>query len=183
MWYNWQWINPSLSPAQERRKHMKQLVRLRIRPSRDGCSFKYYIDYFDENGKRRQISLGHADRKKAENKRAQKERELRMGIVEPCRLRLRKLLAEYLEQTRTQIEPSTADSAAYRMRDMINAVGNKYADEISYRDCEKFQQYCTDKGLSPASVNTHIKMVKRIFSLAVKRGQLDKKPFDGLPLL
>lgn len=162
---------------------MKQLVMLRTRPSRNGSSFKYYIDYVDQNGKRRQPSLGHADSKKAERQRSQKERELRMGIVEPSRLRLDKLLADYLEQTRTQIETSTADSAAYRMTDMITAIGNKYADEISYRDCEKFQQYCSDKGLSPASVNTHIKMVKRIFSLAVKRGQLDKNPFDGLPLL
>jgi integrase len=32
-------------------------------------------------------------------------------------------------------------------------------------------------------VNTHIKMVRRIFSLAVKRGQLEKNPFDGIPLI
>ncbi len=161
----------------------KKLVKVRTRPSRDGSSFTYLIDYIDENDTRRQISLGHADRKKAEKQRAQKERELRMGIVESVRLRLRKLLADYLEQTRTQIEPSTADSAAYRMRDMISAIGNKYADEVTYRDCERFQQHCTDKGLSPASVNTHIKMVRRIFSLAVKREQLERNPFDGLPLL
>ena len=45
---------------------VKKLVRLRKRPSRNGRSFTYLIDYLDENGKRRQISLGHADRKKAE---------------------------------------------------------------------------------------------------------------------
>lgn len=162
---------------------MKQLVGLRIKPSRDGSSFKYFIDYVDENGKRRRISLGHADRRKAEQQKLQKERELRMGIVEPGRMRLTELLEDYLARTRTQIESSTADSAAYRMRDLINGIGNKYADELVYNDCEKFQQYCIDRGLSPASVNTHIKMVKRIFSLAVKRGQLEKNPFDGLPLL
>jgi len=161
----------------------KKLVRLRTRPSRDGSSFTYLIDYVNENGKRRQVSLGHADTKKAERQRAQKERELRMGIIEPGRLRLCELLADYLEQTRTQIEPSTADSAAYRMRDMISAVSNKYAGEVTYRDCESFQQHCIDKGLSPASVNTHIKMVKRIFSLAVKRGQLERNPFDAFPLM
>jgi integrase len=174
----------ALSPAPERRLIMaKQLVRLRARPSRDGSSFTYLIDFADKNGKRRQISLGHADKKKADRQLAQKERELRMGIVELDRVKLRELLADYLEQTRTQIEPSTSYSAAYRMQDMIDAVGNKYADEVTYRDCEKFQQYCIDKPLAPASANTHIKMVKRIFSLAVKRGQLDNNPFDGLPLL
>ena len=61
----------------------KMLVRLRTRSSRDGSSFTYLIDYVDENKKRRQVSLGHADKKKAERQRAQKERELRIGIVEP----------------------------------------------------------------------------------------------------
>jgi integrase len=37
--------------------------------------------------------------------------------------------------------------------------------------------------LRPASVNTHIKLAKRIFSLAVKRGQLLQNPFIGVPLL
>ena len=162
---------------------MKKLVKLRARPSRDGSSFKYGLDYIDANGKRRQVSLGHADTKKADRQRAQKERELRMGIDEKTRIRLKALLKDYLEQTRTQIEPSTATSAAYRMKDFIDSVGNKFADDVTYRDCEKFQQFLVDKGLRPCSVNSHIKMVKRIFSLAVKRGQIERNPFTGLPFM
>lgn len=169
--------------GRERRKHMTQLVRLRIRPSRDGKIFKYLLDYADEKSKRRRISLGHSDRRKAERQRLQLERELRMGIVTPMRMKLSELLEDYLERTRTQVEPSTAASAAYRMKDFIAANGNFFADTVMFEHCEKFQKYCIDKGLSPASVNTHIKMVKRIFSLAVKRGQIEKNPFNGLPLL
>ena len=44
---------------------MKQLVRLWERPSSDGKRFTYYLLYTDEQGKRRQKSLGHADRRKA----------------------------------------------------------------------------------------------------------------------
>ena len=159
-----------------------QLVKLNKRPLCSGCKFTYVLRY-SENGKRRFKTLGHTNLRKAEKQRAQKEKELRMGYVEPCRIRLSKLLENYLEQTRTQIEKSTADSAAYRMRDLINAIGNKYADEVTYNDCERFQQHCIDRGLSPATVNTHIKMVKRIFSLAVKRGLIEENPFLGLPLL
>lgn len=162
---------------------MTELVRLRTRPSRDGSSFKYFIDYLDENGKRVRKSLGHTDRKKAERQRAQFERELRMGIVEPDSMKFSELLEDYLQRTRTQVEPSTSASAAYHMKDFIAANGNIYADTITFRHCEKFQQHCIDRGLSPASVNTHIKMVKRIFSLAVKRGQLEKNPFNGFPLM
>jgi hypothetical protein len=67
----------------------KELVRLRKRPSRDGKRFVYRLDYVDESGRRQRISLGHADVRKAEKERSQKERELRMGIVEPQSMRLR----------------------------------------------------------------------------------------------
>ena len=164
---------------------MKQLVKLWKRPSYDGQSYSYYLLYTDENGKRRQKALGHADTKRAERERSQFERELKTnpGETESKRMRLSELLKDYLERTRTQIESSTAWSAEYRMNDLTAAIGNIYADQVTYRHCERFQQYCIDRGLSPASVNTHIKMVKRIFSLAVKRGQLEKNPFIGLPLL
>jgi len=159
-----------------------QLVKLNKRPLCSGHKFTYVLRY-TENGKRKWETLGHTDRRKAERQRTQKEKDLRMGYVEPGRIRLRKLLEDYLEQTRSQIEPSTADSAAYRMRDLISAIGNKFADEVTYNHCELFQRYCINKDLSPASVNTHIKMVKRVFSLAVKRGQLENNPFNGFPLM
>ena len=162
---------------------MKRLVTLWKRPSYDGTRFTYYLLYTDEQGKRRQKSLGHTDTRKAERQRTQFERELRMGTVELVNMRLSELLGDYLQQTRTQIEESTADSAAYRMKDLISAVGDIYAHEVTYRHCERFQQYCIDRGLSPASVNTHIKMVRRVFSLAVKRGQLERNPFAGIPLV
>ena len=48
---------------------MSKLVRLRTRPSRDGKGFVYLLDYVDINGRRRRISLGHADKRKAESQR------------------------------------------------------------------------------------------------------------------
>ncbi len=57
---------------------MKKLVTLWKRPSYDGKSFTYYLLY-NENGKRKQKSLGHVDRRKAERQRVQFERELRNG--------------------------------------------------------------------------------------------------------
>jgi len=48
---------------------MIELVRLRMRPSRDKKSFRYMLDYKDQSGKRRQISLGHANKRRAERQR------------------------------------------------------------------------------------------------------------------
>jgi hypothetical protein len=41
--------------------NMKELVRLRMRPSRNKKSFRYMLGYRDQRGKRREISLGHAN--------------------------------------------------------------------------------------------------------------------------
>jgi len=88
---------------------MRQLVRLRMRPSRDGKSFVYFIDYKDETGKRKRVSLGHHDRQKAKRQQAQMERELRMGVVEPQALRLSDFVTDSLARTGDQIRESTRE--------------------------------------------------------------------------
>ena len=110
---------------------MSKLVRLWQRPTYDGKRYTYYLIYYDEDGRRRQKALGHADKRKAERRCAQFAQELTQGIVKPGRMRLSELLEDYLQRTRTQIEVSTANSAAYRMNDFIAAVGNIYADNAS----------------------------------------------------
>jgi hypothetical protein len=99
-------------------------LRLRIKPSRNGSSFKYFIDYLDENGKRVRKSLGHADRKKAERQRAQFERELHMGIVEPDSMKLSDFLADCLIRTRRQVTEATLDEYDLSMRQFIEVTGD-----------------------------------------------------------
>ena len=161
---------------------MKNLVKTWLRRNRKG-SYVYYLRWTGEDGKERYQSLDHSDKREAQRQRREKELELINNAEQPEKIRLSELLEDYLERTRTQIEPSTAKAVIYCMKDFVAAVGNTYADRIAYKHCERFQQYCVDKGLRPASVNTHIKLVKRIFSLAVKRGQLEENPFTGIPLM
>jgi len=80
---------------------MRQLVRLWERPSYDGKKFRYYLLYSDEQGRRRQKSLGHSDRRKAERQRAKLERYLRMG--EPTFMTLREFTHDSLERIGGQI--------------------------------------------------------------------------------
>ena len=160
----------------------KQLVRLRARPSRDGSSFTYFIDYVDEHNKRRQISLGHADRKKAERQQAQKERELRMGIVEPESMRLSNFLEDSLSRTGNQIRESTHDECRYAMNHFIEVVGNIDYQRITLKHGELFRQKCLDKGNSPATVTKKLSHLKRMFQLAVNRKQLDENPLQHIAM-
>lgn len=86
---------------------VKQLVRLWERPSYDGRRFRYYLLYTDLQGRRRQKSLGHADRRKAERQRAQFERRLTMDVMEPDSMKFRDFVEDSLAKTGDQIREST----------------------------------------------------------------------------
>ena len=156
---------------------MKQLVGLRIKPSRDGRSFKYFIDYTDPNGKRIRKSLGHADRKKAERQRAQFERELRMGIVEPDSMKLSDFLSDCLVRTRRQVKEATLEEYDSTMRQFLKVSGDIDIRSVEHVHGELFIQSCLDGGNRPATVSKKIGNMKRLFQLAVERGQLEINPF------
>ena len=156
---------------------MKQLVKLWQRPSRNGRSFTYYLIYIDENNKRKQKSLGHANKRKAEQQRAALERELHMGVVEPCSMKLSCFIANCIERTRGQVRENTISEYDSTMRQFIKTVGNVDFKKIQHKHGELFIQACLDSGNSPATVRKKIGTLKRIFQLAVERGQLDENPF------
>ncbi|MHC4539411.1 MAG: hypothetical protein ACYS74_06480 [Planctomycetota bacterium] len=98
---------------------VKQLVRLWERPSYDGRRFRYYLLYTDEQGRRRQKSLGHTDWRKAERQRAQFERKLVMGVVEPGSMTLRDFVEDSVTKTGDQIRESTRTGYLTAMRDFV----------------------------------------------------------------
>ena len=155
---------------------MRQLVKLWERPSYDGKKFRYYLLYTDEHGKRRQKSLGHADRRKAERQRAQFERELRIGIVGPGSMKLRDFVGDNLTRTGDQIRESTRREYKSAMEDFIKVVGNIDFQKVSLKDAEYYRQSCLDKGNSPATVAKKLTEIKGIFQTALKRGQLEENP-------
>lgn len=156
---------------------MNQLVRLRTRPSRDGKEFTYMLDYIDENGKRMRISLGHSDKRKAERQGLQLERELRMGIVAPASMKLSKFWEDSLMRTNGLVRQSTLTEHGIAMKHFIDAVGNIDYQSVKHKHGEIFVQNSLERGNSLATVNKKISGVKRLFQLAVERGQLEQNPF------
>jgi hypothetical protein len=103
---------------------MKELVRLRMRPSRDKKSFRYMLDYRDQDGKRRQISLGHADKRRAERQKYEKQLELRMNVAEPISMRLTDFFQDSPIRTKGQVRATTLKERAKTMRDFTECVGD-----------------------------------------------------------
>jgi integrase len=159
---------------------MKELIRLRTRPSRDGKTFTYLLDYVDQDGKRRRVSLGHSDRRRAESQRAQFGRELRMGIVGPESMTLSEFLVDSRLRTGDQIRESTHYDYGSAMEQFIEVVGNIDYQKVTLSHGELFRQACLDRGNTPATVGKKVRALKRLFQLAVRRGQLHENPMKYL---
>ena len=155
---------------------VKQLVRLWERPSHKGRGFRYYLLYTDEHGRRRQKSLGHADRRKAERQRAQFERRLVVGVVEPSSMKLSDFVEDSLTKTGDQIRESTQKGYRSAMKDFIGVVGDIDYQRVSLSNAEVYRQRCLDQGNSPATVKKKLTELKSLFATAVERRQLEENP-------
>ena len=138
------------------------------------------LDYVDENGKRRRTSLGHADKRRAERQRVQRERELRMGIVAPASTTLSEFLVDSRLRTGDQVRESTHYEYGSAMEQFIDVVGNIDFQKVRLSHGELFRQTCLDKGNTPATVGKKVRSLKRLFQLGVRRGQLHENPMKYL---
>jgi integrase len=157
---------------------MKQLVKLNKRPTWDGHGFTYFLRYEGEDGKRRWETLGHANQRKAEKQRAQKERELRMGYIEPGSIRLMDFMEDSLTRTGDQIRESTQRETKSAMNDFIRIIGNTDYQSITLAHGELYLQTCLDRGNTKGTVAKKLRHIKRLFKLAVNRKQLDENPLQ-----
>ncbi|MFC1636623.1 tyrosine-type recombinase/integrase [Planctomycetota bacterium] len=161
---------------------MNKLVKLNKRPLCSGRKFTYILRYKDENGKRKWETLGHTDRRKAERQQAQKEKDLRMGYVEPRSVRLRDFMKDSLARTGDQIRESTRRIAEAAMNDFIRIIGNIDFQSVTLAHGEVYRQACLDRGNSSATVSKNLRAMKRLFKLAVNRKQLDESPLQHIAM-
>ena len=161
---------------------MKQLVKLHKRPSRDGQRFTFLLRYEGENGKRKWETLGHGDQRKAERQRAQKEKELRMGYIEPDSMRLRDFIEDSLARTGDQIRESTQVVVKVAMSDFIRTIGNIDFRSVTLANGELYLQTCLDRGNTKGTVAKKLRHIKRLFTLAVNRKQLDENPLQHIAM-
>ncbi|MHC4558457.1 MAG: tyrosine-type recombinase/integrase [Planctomycetota bacterium] len=161
---------------------MKKLVKLNKRPLCGGQKFTYVLRYRDENGKRKWETLGHADQRKAEKQRALKEKELRMGYVEAGSMRLRDFMNDSLLKTGDQIRQSTRRIAETAMNDFIETIGNIDFRSVTLAHGELYRQTRLDRGKRNATVKKELAAIKRLFTLAVNRKQLDENPLQHIAM-
>ena len=159
---------------------MKQLVKLSKRSRRSGQTFTYALRYKDQTGKQRCESLGHTNQRKAERQCTQKEKELRMGYIEPGSLTLKEFVKDSLKRTGDQVRESTRREAKSAMEDFIGTIGNIDFNSVTLAHGESYIQACLDRGNSKATIAKKLRHLKRMFTLAVNRKQLDENPLQHI---
>ncbi len=118
----------------------------------------------------------HSNLRKAKRQVAQKERELRMGVIVPTSMRLSDFTKDSLKRTGNQIRESTRSEYESAMKDFINTVGNIDYQQVTLEHGERFRQNCLDRGIAGATVSKKLRHLKRLFQLGVNRRQLDENP-------
>jgi len=138
------------------------------------------LDYVDEQGKRRQVSLGNADKRKAERQRREKELELRADVVGPVSMRLSDFFEDSLRRTAKQVRASTLKETERVMKDFLRCIGDIDVQDVRYDHGERFIRYAYDLGNSAATVAKKVRHIKRVFQLGEDRGQLGQHPLRRL---
>jgi len=138
------------------------------------------LDYVDQSGKRRQISLGHTDKRQAERQRHEKELELRVNVTNPVSMKLSDFFRDSLARTKGQVRATTLSETTRSVKDFLECVGDIDVQEVRYEHGERFIQFCFDRKLSAGTATKKIKHLKRVFQLAEDRGQLDRHPLRKL---
>jgi len=161
---------------------MAKLVRLWQRPCKRGREFKYVLIWYDEQGKERWQSLGHADARKAERQLAQKERELRIGIDSSEGIMLRRFLKDSLEKTQRQVREGTMREYNTTIQQFIEVVGDMDLRNVRHEHGERFVQACQRKGNRSATIKKKISALTSFFKQAVRREYLKVNPFQHIRL-
>jgi integrase len=139
------------------------------------------LDYVDRDGRRRQISLGHADKRQAERQRHEKEMELRThNVAEPISMRLKDFFQDSLARTKRQVRASTLSEITRSLNRFMECIGNIDVQDVRYGHGERFIQHCLAHNVSAATTAKQVKHLKRVFQLAEDRGQLDLHPLRRL---
>jgi site-specific recombinase XerD len=62
------------------------------------------------------------------------------------------------------------------MKHFIKVIGNIDYLRVRHEHGEQFVRACLDEGNSPATTNKKLRLLKRLFEMALERGQLDENP-------
>jgi len=161
-----------------------------VRPAKQPNT--WIIDYYDHNGKRRQISyhgkeseaikvrrgfLAKVDRINAGLESAPEKAKKRLTLWELWELfsenrQIRVLAGSMDQQSLDKYGFSIAAFCNFQ-----NGIKQKRVDRITSQDIEAFKIHRLEKKYSPMGINSNLRNLRTLFKFAVDNGFLNKSPF------
>ncbi len=164
---------------------------LEVRASKPGEG-TYYVRYKNNQSKTQHQKLGRTtDTTLAEARKRGRmlKAEIQLGADPRGDERARKAVitfgeffeGHYLPYVRPRKRSWTRDEELYRLR-IKDQFGNRRLTEISRQQVQLFHTAVLDQGLSPATADHHVKLIRHALNLAVEWSMLDKNPTSKVPL-
>ena len=124
-----------------------------------------------------------AQKRKAELQLAKDGPEAgRPATTRPAAMTLTEFFEQhYLPHVKPRKRSWKRDEELFRLR-MKGAFGSKRLTELTRKEMQRFHTGILDQGLSPATADHHIKVLRHALNLAVEWQLLDKNPLTGLKL-
>ena len=151
----------------------------------------YYLRYKDATGKTCHQKIGRTGDMDLEEARARAKKlkaEISLGKDPRADEKAKKAvptLTEFMEDMyfphiRTRKRTAAKDEEYFRLR-LKAAFGHKRLNQIRRREVQLFHTKLRDEGLAPATCNHYLKLLKRVFNLAIQWEVFDgKNPVCGI---
>lgn len=162
-----------------------------VRPNHPGRG-SYYLRYKDATGKTCHQKLGRTEdisladaRKQAKTLKA----EIALGADPRGEAKRQKEVPflndffndTYLPYAVPRKRSWKRDEQLFRLR-ISEKFGHLRLNQLSRQAIQSFHTDLLDEGLSPASADHHIKLIRRMLNLAIEWEMLEKSPVKGIPL-
>ncbi len=168
--------------ARKKTRHNYGYGAIYLRKTKKGIP-RYYIDYYDNSGKRIQALIKHAtnwnEAHEALKDAVLTEHYNDCGIKEQKRIRFGKFVEMFVENYSRVNKRSWKDDF-YRLRKCSDFFGNVNLDEISPLDIERFKSSRLKERVSRSTVNRHLAILKTLYNVASEWGYAGQNPVKGV---
>ena len=126
-------------------------------------------------------------RKEANRFAEKKQEKVREGKADPPpRITLRGFFKEHCQVMKGNMAHNTLRMHRAALEQLADSLSwNGPLDSINVRDIERFRAQRLETGIAPSSANKELRILRRVFNLAILRGYLGQgqNPCSGIPML
>ncbi len=146
---------------------------------------RWYLDFWDADGKRIQKVAPNVTSKEeaalALKQEVQKSFDAEYGITrKQLNIKLREFIDLYIENYSKPNKRSWKDDRYRLMRSAEILGSDSFLSKVSSLDIDKLKKHKLQEGVTQSTVNTYIRVLKRMFNVAIQWGYAQSNPVSKI---